>query len=280
MKFLLDAIPDKPIYFEMRNQVRRASTGAFKGNQVATLIVVLVIFSMMAYSFLSSARYIPIGVTMFFLPALVSFVIPGVLGSVISGEVQKRSMEPLLAAPLTPFSLVKAKAYRAILPVLLSYAAVLVLIFLLLLGKAIGGDDSGTGMYNPWISFLAGTVIYFAYSYCVAGISMAVSAVTRSSVASLLTTYGVLIGIFVILPAIVMPIFLAISPDSAPYVVSLHPYGMLTLATFTDVGTNANFMAVFLISVGALVGYMIIGFMTMGFAANRLENFKKAGTGV
>lgn len=280
MKFILNWIPDKPIYFEMRTQVRRASAGAFKGNQVATLIVVLIVFSMVAYSFFSTAKYIPIGITMFFLPAMAALAVPGVLNSVVSGEIQKRSLEPLLASPLSPFEIIKAKALRAVVPVALCLAMAFALILLLAIGKAFMGDEPETNMFPAVVTVVAGVIIYAALSYCLVGITLAVSSVTRSAVASLLTTYGVLVGIFIIVPAIVAPVVAAISSDSLVYLAAMHPYGMLVIATYTDASTNASMLAVVLIAIATLVAYVIVGFMTMAFAANRLEKFKKVGTGV
>jgi uncharacterized membrane protein len=280
MPFLEDKIPDSPIYFEMRQQARRFLSSSMKGNQIASLIVAVVVFSITAYAFIVSAKYIHVSIPMFFLPALVGIVLPGVLSGLISGEVQKRSMESLLATPLTTGQLVKAKALRAVMPVLAILAAVFGLILILLIGKLMYGDESQGDFYSGWISIPSGILISLVFAYAVTGICMAVSSVTRSTVASMVTTYGAMMLIYVIIPAIVTPIFMAIvgqSGNKIAYLVALHPYGMVALSSITNATQSVNVGALlFLIAIGLAV-QILIGFIGLAFAASRLENLKRKG---
>lgn len=280
MPFLEQYIPDKPIYFEMRQQARRFLSSSMKGNQIASLIVVVVIFAILAYSFIVSAKWIHVSIPIFFLPILAGLMLPGVLSGLISGEIQKRSMESLMATPLTSAQLVFAKALRAVMPVLAGVVAILALIAILLIGKLIYGDDSQGDFQSGWLSIPAGIVIYLVFSYAVTGICMAVSAVTRSAVASMITTYGVMMLIYVIIPAIVTPIFIAIAGSNGneiSYLASLHPYGMVVLATINETTNNVSGMGIFALIVVGLIIQLGIGFLGLAFASSRVEELKRKG---
>ncbi|MFM9874326.1 MAG: ABC transporter permease [Fimbriimonadaceae bacterium] len=280
MPILEDYIPDKPIYFEMRQQARRFLSSSMKGNQIASMIVVIVIFAITAYSFIVSAKWIHLSVPMFFLPVIVGLMLPGVLSGLISGEIQKRSIESLLATPLSARQLVLAKALRAVMPVMATLAAIIVLILILMLGKLFYGDDSQGDFNSAWLSIPCGIVIYLVFSFAVTGLSLAVSSVTRSAVASMVSTYGMMMLIYVIIPAIVTPIFLAIvgqSGNNVAYLASLHPYGMIAIATISNATQQVNIGGIVLmIAVGLLV-QVLIGYMGLAFAAGRLTDMKRKG---
>ncbi len=280
MKFFEEKIPDKPIYYEMRQQARRFLSSSMKGNQIASLIVIISVFSITVYAFMVSSKYLHVSIPVMFLPMVISIVLPGVMGGLISGEMQKRSMESLLATPLTTGQLVIAKALRAIMPVMATLGAILVLILILLVGKLFYGDDSGDDFLSGWIAIPCGILVYLVFSFAVTGICLAVSAVTRSAVASLVGSFGLLVLIYVILPAIVVPIYMAIvgqSGNQISYLAALHPYGMVALTTVVAASKGVNMVALVIMFVIGFGIQGLIGFLGLAFAASRLENLKKKG---
>lgn len=280
MPIFEEKIPDKPIYYEVRQQARRFLSSSMKGNQIASLIVAVVVFAIMAYSFIISSKYLHVSVPVFFLPGLIGIILPGVVSGLISGEIQKRSMESLLATPLSTGQLVIAKALRAVLPVLATVAAILILVLILLIGKLIYGDDSAGEFYSGWISIPAGIIISLVFSYAVTGICLAVSAVTRSTVASMVTSYGVMMLVYVIVPAIVAPIYMALVGDAwgtGAYMAALHPYGMVALTAVEPLMDQASPGVVLLLILIGLLIQGAIGFFGLAFAASRMEQLKRKG---
>ncbi|MBS1712226.1 MAG: hypothetical protein JSS71_10925 [Armatimonadetes bacterium] len=280
MRALIDRIPDKPVYFELRNQLRRFVSGSLKGNQVASLVVILIFFSMIAYSSLSAAKYIPLSVVMFILPGLAWLTIPGAVSGLISGELQKRSLDPLLASPLRPHQLVTAKALRALPMAVVIYGSGLGLIVLLAIGKLFQGDQVGSEVLPAPISIVAGTIIFLATAYSSTGLSLAVSSVTRTTVASLLTCFGAMLCLYALLPAVVVPIIAAIDSKAVPYVMALHPYGALSLCVFTLPYSNVNMVAAMGLAAFGTCIQFAIGWLGFAFAATRIGHYTKKGTGV
>lgn len=280
MKSLIDRIPDRPVYFDLRNQLRRFAGGSLKGNQVASLVVLLIFFSMIAYSFLSAAKYVPLGAVTFMLPGLAWLTIPGSVSGLIAGELQKRSLDPLLAAPLHSYELVRAKALRALPVALMLYGAAVGLVLLLTIGKLFQGDETGSEVMPAPLTLFMGTVIFAATAFGTTGLSMAVSSVARSTVAALITCLGLIIGLYAVLPAVVVPVFAALSSDSFPYLMALHPYGAISLCTFTMSSVQINWMLVApLIGIGLAVQWAM-GWFGLAFASSRIEQLTKKGTGV
>lgn len=279
MNFIERMIPEKVVFYEMRQQSRRLLSGATKGGQIAIAIVILGAFVVVCYSILQIAYDFPIEIFPFALVGVFSFILPPVVSGTISGELQKRSLEGILAAPLNSFQVVKAKGLRGVIPVLSIVALMLILFLVVAVAKLSVGWQENDSFVPFWFSLPLATLGGLVYAYGLTGMVLAVSAVTRTTTASLISSFGLIFGVYAILPGIVLPLAGAIS-GSDEFVRSLlafHPYGFSTFTIVSDAWRELNNVAI-LACLAAGIGFQLAaGYFGMLFAAERIESLRRRG---
>jgi hypothetical protein len=279
MNFIERLIPEKVVFYEVRQQSRRLLSGATKGGQIAVAIVILGAFVVVCYSILQIAYDFPIEIFPFALVGVFSLILPPVVSGTISGELQKRSLEGILAAPLSSFQIVKAKGLRGVIPVLSIVALMLILFLVVAVAKLSVGWQDNESFVPFWFSLPLATLGGLVYAYGLTGMVLAVSAMTRTTTASLISSYGLIFGAYVILPGIVLPLAGAItgSDEIVRYVIALQPYGFSVFTITTDIWRELNSVSVVLCLAVGIVLQLAVGYFGMLFAADRIESLRRRG---
>lgn len=276
MKRLLEIIPERPVFFDLRQQVRKMSMSRSGNAAVATWIVAIVIFAAIAYSMISAARYVPLSAPMFILPVISGLLLPGVLSGLIAGEYQKRSLESLLAAPISSFQIVMAKALRGAFSGLAALAAAFLLIAMVGTVKMFTGSEQYDEFRPAWIGILLGIGVHIVITFAVTGLTLGISSMAKNTVSAILTTYGVMIGLFAVLPAIIFPIFAG--PDSRGEIFGGHPIGMMTYALMNYGSMDDVHRPLLVVSAwsGVFV-HLLLGGIGIKVAVENLDRVRRQG---
>lgn len=279
MNFIERFIPEKVVFYEVRQQSRRLLSGATKGGQIAVAIVILGAFVVVCYSILQIAYNFPIEIFPFALVGVFSLILPPVVSGTISGELQKRSLEGILAAPLSSLQIVKAKGLRGVIPVLSIVALMLILFLVVAVAKLSVGWQDNDSFVPFWFSLPLATLGALIYAYGLTGMVLAVSAVTRTTTASLISSYGLIFGVYVVLPGIVLPLASAItdSNELVRYLFALQPYGFSTFTITADIWRDMYGVAVGVCLAGGIALQLAAGYFGMLFAADRIESLRRRG---
>lgn len=276
VKSIIDRIPDEPKYYELKQQLRRSSLDGGKGNKIATIVAVSVILLVVGTNLIFASRYVQVGYLMLALPFLATFLLPAMISPLISGEYQRRSLEQLLATPLKPSEIVFAKALRGVIPTLMMLAIVLGMIFFVSIGKLFYGHDVDNFVNSPFISVPICIVVFILWSFFVTSITIYVSSVTKTTSAALLGSFGIQIGLFFVVPAIIAPLVtIAGGPEAIGYFVVTHPVGLMTFTVARD--TEMQMVPLVLLALFALASYVATGFAFLALAAKKLGTYRQTG---
>ncbi len=275
-KKISESLPDRPIFYELRQQLRRGVLTVNPGQKWAAVFVLLAILVPVAYLVFQSGAYISPQMLMFGVPPLMSMLLPAVVSPVIAGEYQRRSLEQLLASPLRPLHIVFAKALRGVIPAMMILVAVYGLSAVTVLSKVVYGEQATDNVVPFWISIVACTIISIGWAIFVVGSSIYISALARSTTAALLGSTGFQIAVFLVIPGIVIPLVAMASQEWASVFFRLHPLGQMDLAIMqrSDEQRLAAQITVAWISVIAYIG---MGTAFLFLAARRLERYRRTG---
>jgi len=278
---IVSRLPNKPIYFEMRQQLRRSSLESATGgsSKLGSIIGVVVVLLIVVSNLIMSARYIQVGYLMFILPVLATFLLPAVISPVVAGEFQRRSLEQLLAAPVSTVDIVKGKALRAVIPVTMMLGIVIVLALFIGIGKIFQGHESDSAVISPLISVPICIILFFMWSYFVTGLTVFISSVTKSTSAALLASVGILVGLVFVVPAIIVPLSaVAIGPTAIGYLAAMHPAGMMVIAVVRDTSPEPIQLPVaIIILVMSNAIYLALGTLFLNLTARKLATYRKTG---
>lgn len=275
-KKLSEVLPDEPIYFDLRQQLRRGVLTVNPGQKLVAIIVLVGIIAPVGFLVFQSGRYISPEYLMFGVTPLLSMLLPAVISPLIAGEYQRRSLEQLLAAPLGPRQIVLAKAMRGIIPSLMILGAVYLLALLTLLSKLTFGNEAVDAVRPAWLSMGGSTLVALVWAvFCVFS-TIFVSSITRSTTSALLGSVGFQIALFVVVPGIVLPIVSMGSPSGAEWASRLHPLGMTHLFIMYDPRVT-HFNGQVFVAVLGLCGYLAISIAFFFAASGRLERYRRTG---
>jgi len=275
---IIDRLPNDPKYFEIKQQLRRSALDTGGGNKIATIIAVTVILLIVGSQLIMSSRYVQVAYLMMILPFLSTFLLPAMVSPVIAGEYQRRSLEQLLAAPLSAGEIVYGKALRAVVPALMMLGIVLFMILLVAFGKIFYGHEPDSTVHSPFFSIPVMTIIFLTWSFFVTGSTIYVSSVTKSTSAALLASVGIQVGIFFVVPAIVLPVSSVVfGPQAAGYLGSVHPAGVMMFAVTKDVGGQLNPGWVITLAIIANAIYVALGILFLIMAGRKLATYRKTG---
>ncbi|MCW5937768.1 MAG: ABC transporter permease subunit [Fimbriimonadaceae bacterium] len=200
MSFARELFLDNPAMVEAKRPVLQF----LRPGKWSAPYILAIVFVGVAYGALlaSAITYLPS-----FDPAIILVVVPvaaavGVsvtLHGVLAGEREKRSLETLLAAPVSAAQLVAAKACRAVPPVVLLVLLLPVPALVLAVAKSQSGYTVFEG--TPSILVFLGTLlILVATAFMTAGLTMLVSAHTKTTANALLGTLAALFIAYAIVP--------------------------------------------------------------------------------
>lgn len=250
----------------------------WRANSAAAYAVVACIYMFMFYIVIQAAGSIEPTYLFFPMMFFTLLVLPVVLHGSISGERQSRSLESLYAAPVSPGEILLAKATRAI-PALLGIIVSCGFLMLLVgVVRAFQPPMFSADTRTGFLIFLFGFVGVFALAFLVTGITMWISAVSKSTGSALLGTVGAMIGLFLIVPIVVATLIGLISPEFLENVIGIHPMGFVGVLLFNQDSFDGSGAAErdVIAGVGVLI-WFLIGAVFWGMAVSKLNRERSSG---
>lgn len=219
-----------PMFVEVQREKKKAmAEHNWRGAQLAARVLLLVIYLFLLILTLRYVEYVEPYVLMYIMLGLATILIPAGLHGAIAGDREKRALDMLLVAPVTPGQIVVGKYAKTFL----SLVALIIAIGAPALVIELVRDSSIAPRNELHISGMLGyarsLALVSATALCMGGLTMWISSKTRSNSGAMLATVGALFVVLVVLPSIgaVMRI---IAPEAAHLLVSSNPFVLLYYA--------------------------------------------------
>ncbi len=268
-----------PMFVEIQREKNKAlAEHNWRGGQLAARVLLLVIYLFLLILTLRYVEYVEPVVLMYVMLGLATILIPAGLHGAIAGDREKRSLDMLLVAPVTPGQIIVGKFGKTFLSLMMLIVAIGIPAFIIELVKQ-GTPTYRYGMQIDGITgYFQSLVLVIAASLAMGGMTMWISSKTRSNSGAMLATVGALFVLFVVVPAI-GGVLGTLSPGTAEALVYTNPFVLLAYA-YTGDPSSASLSE----SVGSRVAYLwpTIGMMfiaTVMFLALATENLRKLSKG-
>jgi ABC-type transport system involved in multi-copper enzyme maturation permease subunit len=255
----------------------------WSNQHTAAVVVAGVFYLIFLLTVLPNAATVESSIFLYIMMIVVLFVVPITLHGVIAGEREKRSLDMLLAAPVTSAEIVWAKLHRArglvaSTMLFLGGPLALVLIAQVISPGRVFGPPGGLPAFAGAI-FGLGSVL--AAAFASGGITILISSHAKNGASSLMTNLAVHFGLLAGFP-FVLEVLLSAFPNgyelgALPWLV--HPIGILTAATpgtltQLEVGLMSS-KKVVAIGMAVWVLYATIGLCCLQLAARRLDKERR-----
>ncbi len=206
-------------------------------------------------------------------------ILPIVMHGVIAGEKEKRSLEMLLAAPVTSSQIAFAKLMRGSIFYLVVMSAFLVPMLIVLLVQFVKGEIQGADNFGQAMALMGISLLLIGVASLTNGcITLAVSAMCRSTSAAMLSCVGVHFFLLVFPWVLLGPLMAVSSGDASSFVsaiLGVHPVGgLLQLLNMWDTN-RVTHPAIIIIS--SLVVWLIICAACFSFVVSNLDGERRQG---
>lgn len=212
----------------------------------------------------------------FVAPLIAMLIIPFLTHRAVAGERQARSLEALLAAPVTSYQIIVAKTIRACIPAVIIGFFMVAMSIAMTMGLGLPSNSSFT-LADPVepILYAIGAVVYGSLAWATIGISIGVSSYFKTSSAALLSIFIVLIVSYVFVP-IVFAGLLGVVSDSWE-LIALHPYLYFVTAQDASYPGSTDSGAIHVMGFSGIMGQIIIGYLGMMGAVRTLDRVRAKG---
>lgn len=272
-------VSHNPMMAEPARFVRQlTSPGQWKGQQIVMGVIVAIIFLFfMAMTIVYSDSMEP-GAMIYVMMGLIVLVVPVNLHGVIAGEREKRSLDMLLAAPLSAQQIVFAKILRVLVPLTLIVVGFGIPGYILAIKRSVQGAYTSYADNTPHEFLLVtnGLLLTFFFAVFVAVLTVYISSITRNTVSALISSIGALFFYLAVLPLMLMPFFW-LSPWVGEVVGMLHPFGALTMVLGYWGGLSTNWLSGWFVPIVTVPSWIIASFFMFSFASARLEADRRLG---
>jgi ABC-type transport system involved in multi-copper enzyme maturation permease subunit len=219
-----------PMYVEVQREKKKAmAEHNWRGAQLAARVLLLVIYLFLLILTLRYVEYVEPFVLMYVMLGLATILIPAGLHGAIAGDREKRSLDMLLVAPVTPGQIIIGKYAKTFLSLVLLIVAVgaPALIIEVVRDSSIAPRND---LHIPgMLGYLRSLLLVIATTLCMGGLTMWISSKTRSNSGAMLATVGALFVVLVVVPSI-GAVMRVIAPDAAHMLVSSNPFVLLFYA--------------------------------------------------
>jgi len=225
---LREVLIDNPVLSETWRPFHRARRGKnWKANSIVTGLLVACVYGALLAGGLQIVDTLEAGVFLMILVVLTPLFVATVLYPSLAAEREKKTIDLLLVAPITPGQIVTAKLARALWP-LVGLEITLILPALVFgLVRITRGLPPGNADANFFGGMAVIVLVTIAVAWFVAGMTLFLSSVNRTTSGALTAVIG---GLFVVYG--VFPVFAAalgpISEKLAEAIISYHPVDAAT----------------------------------------------------
>jgi ABC-type transport system involved in multi-copper enzyme maturation permease subunit len=216
-----------PMYAEVQRERNKAmAEHNWRGAQLAARILLIVIYLFLLILTIRWIEYVEPFVLMYVMLGLATILIPAGLHGTIAGEREKRALDLLLVAPVTPGQIIVGKFGKTFLSLALLIVAVGGPALIIELVK----QDSNAYLYGQHSTGLAGyfrsLVLVVATSLAMGGLTMWVSSKTKTNSGAMLATVGALFVVLIVVPAM-GGVVSALSPGTSEFLLYSNPFVLL-----------------------------------------------------
>jgi ABC-type transport system involved in multi-copper enzyme maturation permease subunit len=215
------------MFVEVQREKKKAmAEHNWRGAQLAARVLLLVIYLFLLILTLRYVEYVEPYVLMYVMLGLATILIPAGLHGAIAGDREKRALDMLLVAPVTPGQIIVGKYAKTFLSLVLLIVAVgapALVIEVVRDGSIAPRHD----LHIPGVlGYLRSLALVCATALCMGGLTMWISSKTRSNSGAMLATVGALFVVLVVVPSI-GAVTRMIAPDAAHLLVSSNPFVLL-----------------------------------------------------
>ncbi len=219
-----------PMFAEVVREKNKAlAEHNWRGAQLAARVLLLVIYLFLLILTLRYVTYVEPFILMYVMLGLATILIPAGLHGAIAGDREKRSLDMLLVAPVTPGQIIIGKFGKTFLSLIMLVIAIGVPALVIELVK----ETASTSRIDMHISGLAGyfrsLALVLATGLSMGGLTMWISSKTRSNSGAMLATVGALFVVLIVIPAI-GGVMSALSPTASEMLVGTNPFVLLFYA--------------------------------------------------
>ena len=219
-----------PMFVEVQREKKKAlAEHNWRGAQLAARGLLVVIYLFLLILTLRYVEYVEPFVLMYIMLGLATILIPAGLHGAIAGDREKRSLDMLLVAPVTPGQIIVGKFAKTFLSLVMLILAVGVPALIIELVRA-GSIAPRNELHIPgMLGYFRSLMLVVATTLCMGGLTMWISSKTRSNSGAMLATVGALFVVLVVVPAI-GAVMSSLSPGAAHVLTSTNPFVLLFYA--------------------------------------------------
>lgn len=237
--------------------------------------LVALVYVVLVGSSLKVAEIFDSGVFLFVMLTVTILVCATVLHPSLAGEREKRTLDLLLCAPLTARQIVVGKVFKAVIPTLSVMAFCIVPSIVLAIARhAIDLNPTSANSFYPLAAALC-LVLTFSTGVFVAGVTLYLSSINRTTANAMIATLGALFLWFIVAPVFAGTVS-AFNKEFSDFSVSYHPFYAMAKILYPDT-SGVGMWPYFLIST---IPSLLIGVLALGGTARNLEKERRTGARV
>lgn len=229
-----------PMFAELQRQRRAAlSKSNWSGGPLGARILVISIYLYLVYLTVNNPRSAEPVAFLYILLILMFICLPATMHGVIAGDRERRSIDLLLVAPVTPGQIIIGKYMRgiALMVGLVLAIGVPCLVLILIHGKQ-GSTFYWTDTYGA-IGFLRAILLIVSTGAFLASLSVWVSTRSKSNGAALLAIVGATFFIYVVLP-VVWTVLAVMDREFSDFMAGMHPFVALSNTYLVSPGITSG----------------------------------------
>ena len=266
---------NNPMLAEIQREKNKAlAQHNWRGGQLAARILLGLVYLSILVLLLRYIEYVEPVILMYILLALLTIMVPAALYGTIAGEREKRSLDLLLAAPVTPGQIVVGKFGRGFVSMIGLTLAIGLPAFVVEVVQQIDGSSPSGLQPNGFAGFFISLLFCIMAGLAVGGLTMWVSSKTRTSSAAILTTVGAIFLLVAVTPAIAATMS-EIAPELSEFVLKMNPFVGLADAYFGDVCLFGNQVFSSHYTWIAMLAYLLATVLTLYLASENVRELSK-----
>jgi ABC-type transport system involved in multi-copper enzyme maturation permease subunit len=268
-----------PMFAEVVREKNKAlAEHNWRGAQLAARVLLLAIYLFLLVLTLRYVTYVEPFVLMYVMLGLATILIPAGLHGAIAGDREKRSLDMLLVAPVTPGQIVVGKFGKTFLSLMMLVVAVGVPALVIELVKETVAASRYDLHIHGVVGFFRSLALVLSTGLSMGALTMWISSKTRSNSGAMLATVGALFVVLIVIPAI-GGVMSSLAPNASELLVSTNPFVLLFFAyngdpTYGNPATSSNHGSFFL---WPTITIMLL--LTVFFLALATENLRNIARG-
>lgn len=271
---------NNPMLAEIRREKNKAlAQHNWRGGQLAARVLLGIVYLFILGLLLLNIDWVEPVILMYVLLTLEMILVPAALYGTIAGEREKRSLDLLLVAPVTPGQIVIGKFGRGFVSIIGLTLAIGLPAFVVEVVWQVDGSY-GYSMYagerNGIAGFFVSLVFCLMAGLAIGGLTMWISSKTRTSSAAILTTVGAIFLLVAVTPAIALTMQ-DIAPALSEFIVNMNPFVGLAGAYSGETLSYSQQLPSSFYTWIAMLAYGLATVLTLYLASENVRELARGG---